>query len=263
MDLTVKNISFAFRNRDVLCDISFAAKAGTVTAIIGSNAAGKSTLLKCIMGIFHPKGTVLLDGRAVREFSHQEMARFVGYLPQGKASETLLTVLEVVLLGRMRIRALKIPPEELQAVWKIMEKMQIDDIATQPFSQLSGGQHKVVSIAQILVREPQILLLDEPTASLDIQNQLEITELIRNYTRQWQTATVLTLHDLNIAARFADQVIVLKGGHVHCVGTPQEVFTPQIMEEAYGVRSELVHDSDGTPIILPVSSTGKFSIREV
>jgi iron complex transport system ATP-binding protein len=271
MDLRAENVSFDFKHKSVLRDVSFVTKAGTLTVVIGPNAVGKSTLLKCLMGILRvrAKGLVSLDGRSIAELTLREMARYVGYLPQEKASATLLTVFETILLGRRvsltsGLRSLRVPPEEADRVWRIMKETHIDGIAARLLHQLSGGQRKIVSIAQIIVREPRVLLLDEPTANLDIQNQMEIMELTRKYTRQRQIATVLTLHDLNIAARFADQVVVLKEGRVHCAGTPETIFTKEVMEEVYGVDVELLHDSKGIPVIIPVGSGSNrtASVRE-
>jgi iron complex transport system ATP-binding protein len=252
--LKLENISFDFKDKKVLRSVSLEAKAGTVMAIIGPNAAGKSTLLRCIMGILHPLGTIVFDERPASEFTRLEWARRVGYLPQERDAETLLSVFEAVLFGRIRPHTLKVPPEDLNATWKILEVMNLGEIATRRLQHLSGGQRKLVSLAQVLVREPRILLLDEPTANLDLRNQLEIAELIREQTKQRGTATILTLHDLNVAARFADRITVLKDGQIYRLGTPQEVFTEQLMEDVYDVHVELLQDSYATPVIVPVSS---------
>jgi iron complex transport system ATP-binding protein len=261
-NLKLENMSFDFKDKKVLRGVSFEAEAGTVTAIIGPNAAGKSTLLRCMMGILRPLGTVLFDDRPASEFTRLEWARHVGYLPQERDAETLLSVFEAVLFGRMRPHTLKIPLEDLNATWKTLEEMNLGEIAARRLQHLSGGQRKLVSIAQILVREPKILLLDEPTANLDLRNQLEIAELIRERTRQRGMTTILTLHDLNVAARFADQVVVLKEGRVCRLGTPREVFTARVMKNAYNVDVELLQDSHATPVIVPVnSSLGLKSIK--
>jgi iron complex transport system ATP-binding protein len=256
MSLKLENVSFDFKDKKILRAISFEAKAGTVTVVVGPNAAGKSTLLRCITGIFHPSGSVLYDERPASKFTRMEWARHVGYLPQvqERDAETLLSVFEAVLFGRVRPYTLKVPPEDLDATWKILEMMNLGEIGARRLRHLSGGQRKLVSIAQVLVREPQILLLDEPTANLDLRNQLEIAELIREYTRQRGMMTILTLHDLNIAARFADQAVVLKEGRVCRLGDPQEIFTARVMEEVYDVRVELLKDSCATPVVVPVGS---------
>ena len=253
MDLRIEKLSFGYKGRSVLQDISFETQAGTVTVVLGPNAVGKSTLLKCIVGILKARGTIFLGENRTTGLSRKKAASILGYLAQEQASNALLNVFEMVLLGRMESFSLRISPQELETVWKIMREMRIDDIATRFFHQLSGGQRKIVLVAQTLVREPQILLLDEPTANLDIQNQLEMVQLIQNYTRQNRIATVMTLHDLNIAARFADQLVVLKEGRVYCIGTPQEVLTKQVMREVYGVDAEFFQDSRGIPVVHPVN----------
>jgi iron complex transport system ATP-binding protein len=256
MSLKLENVSFDFKDKKVLREISFEAKAGTVTAVIGPNAAGKSTLLRCITGILHPSGSVLSGERPASEFTRLEWAGHVGYLPQAqeKDGETLLSVFEAVLFGRTRPYTLKVPTEDLDATWKILEMMNLGEIATRPFRHLSGGQRKLVSIAQVLVREPQILLLDEPTANLDLRNQLEIAELIREHTKRRGITTILTLHDLNVAARFADQIAVLNEGRICRLGAPREIFTAKVMEDTYEVHVELLQDSCATPVVVPVGS---------
>jgi iron complex transport system ATP-binding protein len=256
-NLKLENVSFDFGDKNILREISFEARAGTVTVVIGPNAVGKSTLLRCIMGILHPLGTIFFGEYPTSEFTRVEWANRTGYLPQERSAETLHSVFEAVLFGRMRPYALKISPDDLNATSTILKEMHLSDIATRQLQHLSGGQRKLVSIAQIFVREPQVLLLDEPTANLDLHNQLEIAELIRSHTRQRATATVLTLHDLNIAARFADQIVVLKEGRIYRSGTPREVFAAEIMEEIYDVHVELLHDSRARPVIVPVSTQSR------
>ena len=139
------------------------------------------------------------------------------------------------MLGRMASLPLKIPTEDLEKVWAVMREVKIDGIAARGFHQLSGGQRRVVSIVQAIVREPEALLLDEPIANLDIQHQLEVLDLVRDYTRKKKTATVVTLHELNMAARYADRVVVLKDGMVYKQGIPKDVFTAEMVRQTYQV----------------------------
>lgn len=254
MDLEINRLHFGYKERQILKNVSFTAKEGEITAIIGANAVGKSTLLKCIMGVLKARGEITLDGNQRQKMSQQEVARCIGYLTQENASQALLTVFEVILLGRMSSLSLKIPPEELEKVWKIIQDVNIEPIATCMFHQLSGGQRRIVSIAQSIVREPKILLLDEPTSNLDMQNQLEVLELVRDYTQKNGTATVVTLHDLNMAARYADKVIVLKDGAIYKSGTPQEAITEDVVRETYHVEAEITYDRHGIPMVNPIRS---------
>ena len=256
MELRIEHLGFSYRKDRILRDISFYARGGEVTAIIGANAVGKSTLLKCISGILRAQGEILLDGQSVKGMSSTELTRRIGYLTQENPTQALLSVFEVVLLGRMASLPLKIPTEELEKVWAVMREVKIDGIAARGFHQLSGGQRRVVSILQAIVREPEALLLDEPIANLDIQHQLEVLDLVRDYTRKKKTATVVTLHELNMAARYADRVVVLKDGMVYKQGIPKDVFTAEMVRQTYQVEAEITADRSGIPVVNPL-----FSVR--
>ena len=252
MDLTVKNIEFAYRSKQVLRDISLTAKEGEITAILGANAVGKSTLLKCIMGILRAKGQILLGEEPCRSLFSCKHGERVSYLTQENAVPALLTVFEVILLGRMSSLSLRVPPEELERVYQVMKDVKIEPLAERMFRQLSGGQKRVVSIAQAVVKEPEILIMDEPTANLDMQNQLEVLELVRRYTKEKRTTTLVTLHDLNMAARYADQIVILKDGKVYCQGSPAETLTEDVVRETYHVESEVTYDKTGIPMVNPL-----------
>lgn len=176
----------------------------------------------------------------------------VSYLTQENAVPALLTVFEVVLLGRMTSLSLKIPEEELEKVYQVLKKVKMEQLASRMFRQLSGGQRRVVSIAQAIVKEPDILIMDEPTANLDMQNQLEVLELVRTYTKERKVATLVTLHDLNMAARYADRIIILKDGKVFCQGSPAETLTEEVVRQTYKVEAEITYDRNGIPIVNPL-----------
>lgn len=252
MDLTVKNIEFGYRAKKVLHDVNMTAKAGEITAILGANAVGKSTLLKCIMGILHAKGQILVGEEKCRNLFAYKSADKVSYLTQENAVPALLTVFEVILLGRMSSLSLRIPPEELERVYRVMKDVKIEPLAERMFRQLSGGQRRVVSIAQAIVKEPEILIMDEPTANLDMQNQMEILDLVRRYTKERKTTTLVTLHDLNMAARYADRIVILKDGMVYCQGTPAETLTKEVVRQTYHVESEVTYDRMGIPMVNPL-----------
>lgn len=167
MNIRVENLSFAYRRgKPVLDGLSFEAHEGEITAIVGANGAGKTTLVKSIMGSLSPQGQVYLGGKNRREYALSEVSALVGYLTQESGVQAALTVFDVVLLGRIHRLGLRVNSAELEKVWKILKKLKIENLANCYYNELSGGQRRVVNIAQTLVKEPKILILDEPTANL-------------------------------------------------------------------------------------------------
>lgn len=258
MKLQVKDLAFSYQHRQVLRGVSFEAAAGEVTAILGANAAGKSTLLKCLAGALVPQGRILCSGGDLKKLTDSRRARLIGYMVQDSPLPAELTVLETVLLGRLHALTLRVASEELERVQKILEMLHIAQLAQQRLSQLSGGQRRMVSVAQTLVRQPEILLLDEPTANLDLLNELEVLQLIADMTRRRNLVTLVTLHDLNMAARFAKRCVLLSGGQIIAAGTPQEALTEKNIETAYGVKVRIINDLSG-PVIVPYAALRRSS----
>ncbi|WP_235934878.1 ABC transporter ATP-binding protein [Candidatus Laterigemmans baculatus] len=229
-------------------DIQIALKPG-ITAIIGPNAAGKSTLLRCLSGLLKPQGQVWLDNRDIRSLPSSVLASAVAYLPQDFSPRAVLTVFETVLLGRLHRLGLRLTPENTGAVESLLEELHLTDIASRYINELSGGQAQMVALAQTLAREPQILMLDEPTSNLDLRRQFEVGSLIRELTDARGLSTAIALHDLSLAARFADTVYVLQDGRVHCSGEPTAVLTEQMIATVYGVESRVSVGGLGRPLV--------------
>lgn len=227
---------------------------GHITATIGPNAAGKTTLFKCLAGLLKPAGSVRLNDRELGEHSRSEITRRVSYLPQESPVNAVLTVFEAVLLARKHTLSWRVGDGDLQAVAKILTRLDIDDLSTRFLNELSGGQKQLVSIAQALVREPEVLLMDEPTSSLDLQRQLEVLALVRQLTADQSIITLISLHDLNMAARFADAFVVMDSGEVYATGTAEQVLTQEMLRDVYGVRAAVAAGPDGTLQITPLAS---------
>ena len=245
MSVSVQHLCASYGSRAVLHGISLAAQAGQVLSIVGPNGSGKSTLVKAVAGQLPSSGTILFNGGAQRPAS-------IGYMPQDLQAPAALTVLEVVLLGRLQQLRLKVQPDDLQAVRQILQRLGIEALAGRDVRELSGGQRQMVFLAQALVAQPTVLLLDEPISALDICHQLEVLAVVRDLTRQQALTTLIVLHDLNAAARFCDHVALLQNGQLLACGTPAQVLTVAHIAQAFGVETEALRCSDGTGVLVPM-----------
>ena len=251
MTFEIQNLSFGYKSRQVLRNISI--RTGPrLTAVIGPNAAGKTTFIKCLAGLLRPSGAILVEDRPMTKWKKSQLTRVLSYLPQYSDGRTLLTVFEAVLLGRLSTLAWRVSDEDLGVSLRVLEELSLDHLAARPLNELSGGQQQMVSIAQALAKEPKILLMDEPTNSLDLHHQLEVFEIITRLTEARSLTTVMALHDLNFAARFADQLIVLHDGQIHAAGSPGEVLTESLLLTVYGVEGRIIQDDSGIPQIIPI-----------
>ncbi len=252
MSLSVKGLTFAYtKGRPVLHDIHVdLAPDDRLVALIGPNAAGKSTLFRCIAGMLRPgAGSVFLDGRDLTTSQRREWSNRICYMPQGTASTAALTVFDVVLIARKHLHGWRIADDDIETTEALLARLNIEHLADAYVGDLSGGQQQMVSIAQALVRNPDIFLLDEPTSALDLKNQLEIMSVIRAATVEREIITIVALHDLNLAARFADRFILLREGRVVETGTPADILRSETVEATYGVKLELFDSTDGSLVV--------------
>lgn len=250
MILKVNGVSFRYNSRLVLKEVTFELPRGEILAVLGINGAGKSTLLKCINSILRPSGgSVLVEGTDVLTLKGDAIARRIGYVPQ-RFAEHQVTVFDAVLLGRKPHIQWAATDKDMRIVERLLTSMQLQDKALRPISTLSGGEAQKVIIARSLAQEPKVLLLDEPTSSLDLRNQLEVMDLVADVVRTAGVSAVVAIHDLNLALRFADRFLLLKDGLIHTTG-PREALTPEVIEAVYGVHS-LMRIIEGFPVIIPV-----------
>lgn len=253
--LTAADIRFAYNGRAVLADVGFELGAGRVLGVLGVNGAGKSTLLKCLNRILTPQqGAVLLENEDLLQMDRQRIARRVGYIPQ-KSSETELTVFEAVFVGRKPHIRWAASREDYAKVEAALEQMGLAALAHRPVSALSGGELQKVIIARALAQSPKILLMDEPTSSLDLKNQLEVLGLIRRIVRSDGLAAVVSIHDLNLALRFADQFLFLKDHRVHAL-VPRRAVEAALIREVYGVDVEIAM-VQGQAVVVPLAPAGE------
>lgn len=165
-----------------------------------------------------------------------------------------LSVFEVVMLGRMEALSFRVKDEDIQATEDVLKRLNMQELASRNIMELSGGQRQLVFIAQALVKEPRILLLDEPTSALDLQKQFKLLTLLKRLTQENQFTTLVTLHHLDLAAKFADEIIILQKGEVYIQGKPHEIFTESIIEEIYRVKTKIYMDEQGVPHVIPLEA---------
>jgi len=243
MKLIVKDVAFSYGSVQALRDISLKLNEREVLGIVGPNGSGKSTLLKCINRILTPKqGEILLNGADITKLKRIEVARSIGYVPQSTPSEYgAPTVFEVVLMGRYPYGVTwRISSGDIEKVWRILGILGIENLASRRFDELSGGEKQKVLIARALAQEAEILLLDEPTSNLDIRHQLEVMRLVRGLVEGNGLAAIIAIHDLNLASRFCDRVIMMKNGVIFAAGSPEEVFTSENIEKVYHVKVKVI-----------------------
>lgn len=256
--LSVKGVWFAYANgHHVLQDVSFEVSPGTVNAVLGPNGAGKSTLLFLILGLYAPqRGEIILDGRPIRSYPRQSLSRRISLVPQREHIPFNYTVLDYVLLGRTpHLGFLQMPrPEDIRASWTALERLGIASMAHRPVANLSGGEHQMVLIARAIAQETPILLLDEPTAHLDLGNQRRILTLLRDLADQGMTV-LFTTHDPDAALAIADRFILLVGGRLLHQGPVAEI-TAEKLSRAYSTPLQMF-SVDGRKVVLIQMANGE------
>jgi iron complex transport system ATP-binding protein len=252
MRLTVNDVMFSYNSAPVLDDISFELARGEILSIVGPNGTGKSTLLRCLDGLIRPnKGSIFLASENIRNMDRSQIARHLGYVPQSFDTVFPLKVLDMVLLGRHPRMLWKRSRSDLEKAYAALQLMGIENLAMRNFNEISGGQQQKVIIARALAQEAQVLLLDEPTSNLDIMHQLEVMELIKRMVSAMALAVVVSVHDLNLAARYSDRVLMLHQGRIVAAGDPLSVFTTDNIAAVYHVKAR-VNTVEGRPHIIPL-----------
>jgi len=252
--LAVDGIAFGYRNKPVLHDITFTVERGSLCGLLGPNASGKTTLLKCINGVLNPKeGHGRGNGEAVSGMTRREVARLMAVVPQQMSLAFSFTALQMVVMGRAsRLGALKLPSahdrDEARAA---MKELGVESLAERQFNELSGGERQLVLLARALFQETPILLLDEPTSHLDFRNQYRIMDVVREMTHAKGLSTLVTLHDPNLAARYCTHLVVLRDGHLHRSGTREAVFERKTLEEVSGMEVFVQQIPGGPSGVLP------------
>jgi len=254
--LAAEGLQLGYGDRTVIDGLDLAVPPGRITAVVGANACGKSTLLRSMSRLLHPReGRVILDGKEVHRLPAKQLARILGLLPQSPIAPDGITVADLVGRGRHPHQGIfsRWTREDDAAVAAALEATQTADLAERPVDELSGGQRQRVWIAMALAQQTDVLLLDEPTTFLDISHQIEVLDLLTDLNRLRGTTIVMVLHDLNMAARYADHLVALADGRVHAAGEPAQVLTVETVREVFGLDSRVIVDpTSGRPLMLPI-----------
>lgn len=248
--LSISNFGVKYGSTTVLENINFSLPAGSVTSLLGPNGIGKSSLLKAISGLTPSSGTVNLDQSI--NLSSSGRASSIAYMPQDTGATSSLTVLEVILLGKLKSLGLRIPEELQNRAGKVLSEFGLLDLQDRTLDALSGGQRQLVFLAQSLFRNPKVLLLDEPTAALDLRHQLIVLDRVTKHCKENGTIAIAAMHDLSLAARCSDRMICLHSGSIVAEGKPKDVLTTQMIKTLYGVEAEILTGSNGTLHITPL-----------
>ena len=249
MMLKISDLVFSYNGHPVLEDVSFSLNPGELLAVLGPNGAGKTTLLKCINAIHRPKGgAVFVDGVNVRQLTSLAVSRKVGYVAQ-RNETSRMTAFDAILMGRRPHVRWGVSQHDLKKVDAAIRQLGLAELSMRYIDQVSGGELQKIAIARAFVQEPRLMLLDEPTASLDLKNLVDILRMIHQVVREHHMAAVMTLHDLNTALRWADQCIFLKKGRIFYAGPPMAV-DADIVETVYGLPVD-VYQQGGRLMVAP------------
>jgi iron complex transport system ATP-binding protein len=258
LNLEINNLSFGYNGHPILDNLNFKVKFGEVLGIVGPNGSGKSTMLKCMNRILKTeKNSILLEGKDVSTIGLKDLAKTMGYVPQSSKNVFPFTVFDVVLMGRRPYIQWSLGRNDKEIVAKILEYLGIADLGMRYFNELSGGEQQKVIIARALAQQPEIMLLDEPTSSLDIRHQLDILCILRTLAERKHCSVIISMHDLNLACRFSDRLLLLKNGSIYAMGTPEAVMTEENIEAVYGIKSKVTRSVVGLPQITPLESETK------
>ncbi len=249
--IEVRDLHYAFGAKEVLKGVSFSAQKGEFVAILGNNGTGKSTLMLCLNKIREPKaGTVTVNEQNVLTLPRKACAKLMSYVAQ-KAELSDATVYDTVMLGRLPYMNWQTTPHDHALCEAVIEKLNLESLKMRAVSTLSGGEQQKVMLARALVQEPEVLLLDEPTSSLDIKNAHEMLSEVRTLCKEAALTVLMVIHDLNLALRYCDKFLFLKDGEVYRFGD-KSVITEDVLEAVYGIPTRLI-TVDGETMIAPVA----------
>jgi iron complex transport system ATP-binding protein len=264
VELEMQNASLGYNHQPVLQDITLKALPGELVGLIGPNGSGKSTIIKALSRVIQPlSGRILLGGRDMATIPRRELARLVGVVPQMPLLPSTFTAFEIVLMGRNpHLGLLQSEGQRDWAIaWQAMTRTATQALAGRRVNELSGGEIQCLLIARVLVQETRVILLDEPTANLDIGRQVEILDLIKGLCVENSLTVLAALHDLNLAAQYCDRLLLINEGRIHAEGKPVEVITDGNIKEVYGAGNCVyAHPVNGLPAVLLLANRDKTDL---
>ncbi len=250
MILRVNELAFSYKSCDTLKNISFSIEKGDITVILGPNGVGKTTLLKCLNKILIPRtGDIFVKEKNIKAMNVKQVARQISYVAQ-TSEPARITVFDAILMGRRPHINFRVNKSDLIKVDAVIRHLNLSCLSLKYLNQMSGGELQKVCIARALVQQTDLMLLDEPTASLDLKNQTHILSLIRHIIKDHNMAAVMTMHDLNTALRYADKYIFLKDHTIYSAGDICDI-TPEMIKAVYDVRVDIMNHK-GVPIVIPI-----------
>lgn len=254
--VVASSVTVGYGQRTIIRDLSATFPAGKITTIVGPNGCGKSTLLRAMSGLLNlDTGTVSVDGQNISDMKRKDVARILGMLPQSPVAPEGLLVSDLVARGRHPHQAWfrQWSSTDEDAVFEALKQTGSADLASRTLEELSGGQRQRVWISMVLAQNTDILFLDEPTTYLDLATSVDILELVDSLRQELGRTVVMVLHDLNLAVRYSDYLVVMKDGQVIASGTPAEVITAELLQEAFDLRARVIEDPEtGDPLIVPL-----------
>lgn len=265
MRIRLENVAYSYDSVKAINGISFEIESGKVLCLVGPNGSGKTTLLKLIASLIKPsEGAIYLDGENISSYAQIEIAKAVSYSDPHLPKTLPMRVIDFILTSRYpfhKVFQYFEGEDDLKVVESISKDLGIQQLLDRRIDQLSSGELQRVVIATALAKRPRILLLDEPSAFLDIRYRFEIMNLVKKYTRERNSVTVVALHDLHIASLYCDTVALLSSGRVVSYGTPSMVFSSDIIEKVYGVKVETVRIGDSSVVALPLPDSSEREPR--
>lgn len=260
--LQVTNLNVSLDELVLAKDMSFHLKPGKVNVIIGPNGTGKSTLLKTLFGdIQAASGQITFSNQTLQRKQLSQWRKEFGYMPQDIRLDVELSVLEVVLLGQLDTLGFRLNDNVIAEALSALDKIGLLHLAEKQVNKLSGGQCQMILFAQALMRKPKILMLDEPVSALDLHFQHVLLDHLDAQTKEQGWITLMVLHDLNLAAQYADNLLVLKDGELVASGHPSDILTPSLVQNVYNVRAEVTKDTSGIPFVRTIRNSRPVTIK--
>jgi iron complex transport system ATP-binding protein len=254
MKMSVESLVQGYDGNTVIEDIDFQTHTGDVMSVLGPNGSGKSTLIKTLCNLHDPMaGRVKIDGRGIKEYSRTDLSKILGYVPQYYNYAQFTTVLDTVLMGRRPYINWDYTEEDLNMAERSMSRMNVLDLASRYINEISGGQLQRVFIARTLCQNPNFYIFDEPTSSLDLRHQIQTMKIMREIVHGQDRGMIIALHDLNLALRYSDKVLMISNKKIYSYGTPEETITPDAIKDVYGVEADIIESEKG-PFVLSYDS---------